>query len=71
MSESKKSKYAYEKKIAWESLTKDQIKKAFDFAEYYKTFLNKRKLLSLSVVKNQYVTGFVLSFPISIPLDWI
>jgi aspartyl aminopeptidase len=43
MSESKKSKYAYEKKIAWESLTKDQIKKAFDFAEYYKTFLNNAK----------------------------
>jgi len=43
MSESKKSKYTYEKKVAWESFTKDQIKKAFDFAEYYKTFLNNAK----------------------------
>ncbi len=38
-----KSKYAYEKKCAWEHFTKSDIKKAFDFAEYYKTFLNNAK----------------------------
>jgi aspartyl aminopeptidase len=39
----KKSKYAYKKKAAWEILTKDQIKKAFDFSEEYKKFLNSAK----------------------------
>jgi len=39
----KESKYAYKKKPAWEILTKDQIKKAFDFAEEYKKFLNNAK----------------------------
>ena len=37
------SKYAYKKKPAWEIFTKDQIKKAFDFSEEYKTFLNDCK----------------------------
>jgi len=40
---SKESKYAYKKKSAWEILTKDQIKKAFDFCEDYKKFLNAAK----------------------------
>ena len=39
----KESEYAYKKKSAWEILTKTQIKKAFDFAEEYKTFLNDVK----------------------------
>lgn len=39
----KESKYAYKKKLAWEILTKDQIKKAFDFCEDYKKFLNAAK----------------------------
>jgi hypothetical protein len=39
----KKSKYAYKKKSAWEILAKDQIKKAFDFSEEYKKFLNSAK----------------------------
>jgi len=37
------SKYAYKKKLAWDIFTKDQIKKAFDFSEEYKTFLNECK----------------------------
>ena len=37
------SKYAYKKKSAWNIFTKDQIKKAFDFSEEYKTFLNDCK----------------------------
>lgn len=36
----KESKYIYKKKSAWEIFTKDQIKKAFDFSEHYKKFLN-------------------------------
>ena len=39
----KESKYAYKKKTAWEILTKDQIKKAFDLAEEYKRFLDAAK----------------------------
>jgi len=39
----RESKYGYKKKLAWEIFTKEQIKKAFDFAEYYKTFLNSVK----------------------------
>ena len=39
----RESKYSYKKKLAWEIFTKEQIKKAFDFAEYYKTFLNSVK----------------------------
>ena len=39
----RESKYSYKKKLAWEIFTKEQIKKAFDFAEYYKTFLNSAK----------------------------
>jgi len=39
----RESKYGYKKKLAWEIFTKEQIKKAFDFAEYYKTFLNSAK----------------------------
>jgi len=41
--DSKESKYAYKKKSAWDILTKDQIKQAFDFCENYKTFLSKAK----------------------------
>ena len=39
----KESKYAYKKKSAWEIFTKDQIKKAFDFCEVYKKFLDAAK----------------------------
>ncbi len=39
----KESKYIYKKKSAWEIFTKDQIKKAFDFSEHYKKFLNIAK----------------------------
>jgi aspartyl aminopeptidase len=39
----KESKYAYKKKSAWDILTRDQIKKAFDFSEEYKIFLNSAK----------------------------
>ena len=39
----KESEYAYKKKFAWEILTKNQIKKAFDFAEECKKFLNDSK----------------------------
>ena len=41
--ESKESKHAYKKKTAWEKLSKVQIKKAFDFCEDYKKFLNDAK----------------------------
>jgi len=37
------SKYAYKKKPAWELLSKDQIREAFDFAEEYKKFLDSSK----------------------------
>ncbi|MGF3585250.1 MAG: hypothetical protein ACQXXD_06000 [Thermoplasmatota archaeon] len=37
------SKYAYKKKSAWELLSKEQIKEAFDFAEEYKKFLDHSK----------------------------
>ncbi len=39
----KESKYAYKKKSAWEIFTKDQIKKAYNFCEDYKIFLNEAK----------------------------
>jgi aspartyl aminopeptidase len=39
----KESEYIYKKKFAWDILTKNQIKKAFDFAEEYKIFLNNAK----------------------------
>lgn len=39
----KESGYAYKKKFAWEILTKNQIEKAFDFAEECKKFLNDSK----------------------------
>ena len=39
----KESIYAYKKKSAWETLTRDQIKKAFEFAEGYKLFLDNVK----------------------------
>lgn len=39
----KESEYAYKKKFAWEILTKNQIEKAFDFAEECKKFLNDSK----------------------------
>jgi len=47
----KESKYAYKKKSAWEIFTKDQIKKAFDFSEEYKTFLNDCKTERESIQK--------------------
>ena len=37
------SKYAYKRKSAWNIFTKDQIKKAFDFSEEYKIFLDNCK----------------------------
>ena len=39
----KESKHAYKRKLAHEILTNDQIKKAFNFAEEYKKFLNESK----------------------------
>ena len=39
----KESKYAYKKKTAWEIFSKTQIKKAFDFCEDYKKFLDSAK----------------------------
>jgi aspartyl aminopeptidase len=39
----KESKYIYKKKSAWDILSKDQIKKAFDFCEDYKKFLDSAK----------------------------
>ena len=47
----KESKYAYKKKSAWKIFTKDQIKKAFDFSEEYKTFLNDCKTERESIQK--------------------
>jgi len=41
--EDKESKYAYKKKTAWEIFKKDQTKKAFDFCDDYKIFLNEAK----------------------------
>ncbi len=46
----KESKYAYKKKSAWEILSKEQIKKAFDFSEDYKKFLNEAKTERESIV---------------------
>jgi len=39
----KKSKHAYEKKSAWETLSKNQIKQSFEFCKKYKDFLNDAK----------------------------
>lgn len=39
----KENKYAYTKKTAWETFSKEQIKNAFLFAEDYKIFLNCAK----------------------------
>ena len=39
----KESKYAYKKKSAWEIFSKAQIKKAFDFCNDYKKFLDSAK----------------------------
>jgi len=39
----KKNKFAYKKKNAWESFTKEQIKKAHDFCKDYKKFLDDAK----------------------------
>jgi len=47
----KESKYAYKKKSAWEIFTKDQIKKAYDFSEEYKKFLNEVKTEREAVIK--------------------
>jgi len=47
----KESKYAYKKKSAWEIFTKDQIKKAYDFSEEYKNFLNEVKTEREAVIK--------------------
>ena len=41
--DNKKSKYAYKKKSAWETLSKTQIKQAFEFCKKYKDFLNLAK----------------------------
>ena len=41
--DNKVSKHAYKKKTAWEIFTKPQIKKAYDFCEDYKKFLNVAK----------------------------
>ena len=49
----KESKFAYKKKSAWEILTKDQIKKAFDFCKNYKTFLNDAKTEREAIEKIQ------------------
>ena len=39
----KESKFSYKKKSAWEIFSKEQIKKAYNFSEEYKKFLNKAK----------------------------
>jgi len=39
----KESKFAYKKKSAWDILTNNQIKNAFNFCEDYKNFLNEAK----------------------------
>ena len=71
----KKSKYAYKKKSAWAILTKDQIKKAFDFSEEYKIFLNSvktereavQKIMKLAkkhkkkIVLNRYSAAAIIS----------
>jgi len=71
----KKSKYAYKKKPAWDILTKDQIKKAFDFSEEYKIFLNSvktereavQKIMKLAkkhkkkIVLNRYSAAAIIS----------
>ena len=41
--DSKESKHAYKKKSAWEILTKEQIKKSYDFSNNYKKFLDSSK----------------------------
>ena len=41
--DNKESKYAYKKKSAWDTLSKEQIKKAFDFSTNYKKFLDECK----------------------------
>jgi len=50
----KESKYVYKKKTAWEIFTKDQIKKAFDFCDGYKIFLNtvKTEREAISFIKD-------------------
>lgn len=49
----KESKFAYKKKSAWEILSKDQIKKAFDFCKNYKIFLNDAKTEREAIEKIQ------------------
>ncbi|MFO7677820.1 MAG: aminopeptidase [Thermoplasmatota archaeon] len=52
------SAYAYKKKSAWENFTKDQIKKAFDFSEEYKTFLKDCKTEREAIQKiKKYATA--------------
>ena len=50
----KESKYVYKKKTAWEIFTKDQVKKAFDFCEGYKKFLDvvKTEREAISFIKD-------------------
>lgn len=50
----KESKYVYKKKTAWEIFTKNQVKKAFDFCENYKKFLNtvKTEREAISFIKD-------------------
>lgn len=54
----KESKYIYKKKSAWEILSKDQIKKAFDFCEDYKKFLNSAKTEREAIQKINEVAKF-------------
>jgi aspartyl aminopeptidase len=51
----KESKFAYKKKSAWDILTKDKIKKAFDFCNNYKTFLNEAKTEREAIEKIQEI----------------
>jgi len=53
----KETKYAYKKKLAWETFTNDQIKKAFDFCEGYKIFLNDAKTEREAIQKIKEIIG--------------
>ena len=55
----KKSKYGYTKKSAWDIFNNIQIKKAYDFAEEYKLFLNSSKtereaVQQISIIAKKY-----------------
>ena len=53
----KETKYAYKKKLAWETFTSDQTKKAFDFCEGYKIFLNDGKTEREAIQKIKEIVG--------------